>query len=183
MKALIETLKILIIILLVYCSYLAINTEIEKSQQNITYEIKDKYKEDKLCLIEMLYFEGRGTSKKELEAILDVALNRYRSDIYPDSICGVIKQKMQYSYLNTNRLHKLSVENIKSPIDRNAFHTIAHIVEKRFNGSDILPNIVLPYDSYWYHTKNLKRKPKWSFKLEKIHISEFKHMFYRKGNK
>lgn len=44
------------------------------------------------CLAEALYFEARGETVKGQFAVAEVILNRVDSDLYPDSVCGVINQ-------------------------------------------------------------------------------------------
>lgn len=155
----------------------------DKPEVQVEQSEIDPYAKGKLCLKEMLYWEARGTSEREMQAILDVTLNRYRSAKYPDRICKVIKQPYQFSYLNgvENRETLLlpDIKNIESFLDKKAFLIIERIVEKRFNNSTILPNVILPYNAYWYHTKNLKRKPEWAKNLNKIVIKDFKHVFYK----
>lgn len=184
MKALIEAIKIITIILLVYCSYLIINTEIEKSQQNITYEIKDKYKEDKLCLKNMLWNEARGVSYKEKQAVLEIAINRSKSPNYPNNICDVIKQPFQFSYLNNKDKSRIILpenQEIIGKLDQQAYLEIEEIVDSRFQSGTILPNKVLPENTLFYHTKNIKDKPKWSKskKIKQIVVDKkFVHRYY-----
>lgn len=44
------------------------------------------------CLAEALYFEARGETVKGQFAVAEVILNRVKSERFPSSICGVIKQ-------------------------------------------------------------------------------------------
>lgn len=50
------------------------------------------------CLSEMVYFESRGEPKLGMIATAHVALNRSKSNRFPNSVCKVISQKGQYSY-------------------------------------------------------------------------------------
>ncbi|GEM_PF-1661451 len=56
------------------------------------------------CLTEAIYFEARGESINGQIAVAEVIINRADSPIFPNSICGVIKQgaeklnKCQFSY-------------------------------------------------------------------------------------
>ena len=189
MKALIEAIKLVSIILLIYCSYFIINTEIEKSQQNITYEIKDKYKEDKLCLREMLWHEARGVSYKEKLAIAEVAINRSNSTKYPSTICEVIKQPKQFSFLNNKNKSKIILpekQEIIGKLDQQAYAEIEEIVDNYFSSGNIPSNKVLPENALFYHTKNIKNKPKWSRskKIKQIAVDkQFVHRYYIAVNK
>lgn len=44
------------------------------------------------CLAKNIYFEARGESKKGQAAVGLVTINRTRSNIFPDEICGVVHQ-------------------------------------------------------------------------------------------
>jgi spore germination cell wall hydrolase CwlJ-like protein len=62
--------------------------------------LSDKLKEDILCLTANLYFEARGEGVKGLKAVADVTLNRVKSKKYPSSVCKVVFQKSQFSWVN-----------------------------------------------------------------------------------
>ncbi|WP_327795074.1 cell wall hydrolase [Harenicola maris] len=44
------------------------------------------------CLAEALYFEARGESVKGQFAVAEVIMNRVKSSLYPNSVCGVVNQ-------------------------------------------------------------------------------------------
>ena len=44
------------------------------------------------CLATAIYFEARGESTKGQKAVAQVVMNRVRSTLYPDTICGVVYQ-------------------------------------------------------------------------------------------
>ncbi len=48
--------------------------------------------EDLKCLAEALYFEARGETVAGQFAVAEVIVNRSKSSIFPDTICGVISQ-------------------------------------------------------------------------------------------
>jgi spore germination cell wall hydrolase CwlJ-like protein len=51
------------------------------------------------CLTEAVYFEARGESHLGKLAVANVILNRTKvTEKFPDTVCGVIKQKGQFSY-------------------------------------------------------------------------------------
>lgn len=66
------------------------------------------YQKERDCMIEALYFEGRGESERGIALIGQVILNRVESKSFPDTICGVVKQKRgevyQFSYLSQKNL-------------------------------------------------------------------------------
>lgn len=45
------------------------------------------------CLALNVYFEARGESEAGQLAVAEVTMNRLASDLYPDSLCGVVYQK------------------------------------------------------------------------------------------
>jgi spore germination cell wall hydrolase CwlJ-like protein len=50
------------------------------------------------CLAEALYFEARGESVAGQVAVAEVILNRRDSGAYPGTVCGVVRQRCQFSY-------------------------------------------------------------------------------------
>ncbi|MEA3016530.1 MAG: hypothetical protein QOI38_1252 [Sphingomonadales bacterium] len=56
--------------------------------------------EEQDCLASAVYFEARGEPLKGQLAVADVVLNRVVSERYPDTICEVVEQPMQFSFVN-----------------------------------------------------------------------------------
>lgn len=54
--------------------------------------------EDFDCLAKTIYFEAGNQSYEGKLAVGEVVLNRVRSDIFPNTICAVVKQKHQFSW-------------------------------------------------------------------------------------
>lgn len=52
------------------------------------------------CLASAVYFEARGESIEGQLAVADVVLNRVKSEKYPDTICEVVEQPWQFSFVN-----------------------------------------------------------------------------------
>ena len=52
------------------------------------------------CLASAVYFEARGEPLKGQLAVADVVLNRVRSPKYPDTVCEVVEQPRQFSFVN-----------------------------------------------------------------------------------
>ncbi|SDE12365.1 Cell Wall Hydrolase [Paracoccus isoporae] len=50
------------------------------------------------CLTEALYFEARGEGRSGQRAVAEVILNRVDSGAFPNSVCGVVYQRGQFSY-------------------------------------------------------------------------------------
>lgn len=56
-------------------------------------ETEDEYQaRQRRCLATAIYFEARGESTRGQLAVAQVVMNRVRSSLYPDTICGVVFQ-------------------------------------------------------------------------------------------
>jgi len=51
------------------------------------------------CLARTVYFEARGDGLEGQLAVARTVINRTRSDLFPDSICGVVRQRSQFSFV------------------------------------------------------------------------------------
>jgi N-acetylmuramoyl-L-alanine amidase len=56
------------------------------------------------CLAGAVYFESKGEPLKGQLAVAEVILNRTDSGRFPKSICGVVKQKSQFSFVRGGRI-------------------------------------------------------------------------------
>ena len=56
------------------------------------------------CLAGTVYFESKGESLAGQLAVARVVINRARSGEFPDSICGVVHQPSQFSFLRGGRI-------------------------------------------------------------------------------
>jgi spore germination cell wall hydrolase CwlJ-like protein len=52
------------------------------------------------CLASAVYFEARGEGLKGQLAVADVVLNRVASSKYPGTVCEVVEQPWQFSFVN-----------------------------------------------------------------------------------
>jgi hypothetical protein len=59
--------------------------------------------EERLCLAKAVYFEARGETLEGQLAVAEVVLNRARSGRYPPTICGVVTQHAQFSFIRAGR--------------------------------------------------------------------------------
>jgi len=55
---------------------------------------------EEMCLAKAVYFEARGESLEGQLAVAQVVLNRAASGIYPPTICGVVTQPAQFSFVH-----------------------------------------------------------------------------------
>jgi spore germination cell wall hydrolase CwlJ-like protein len=56
------------------------------------------------CLAGAVYFESKGEPLKGQLAVAEVIINRAGSGKFPTSICGVVKQKSQFSFVRGGRI-------------------------------------------------------------------------------
>jgi spore germination cell wall hydrolase CwlJ-like protein len=117
------------------------------------------------CLASAVYFEARGESLEGQLAVAEVVLNRTQSGRYPATVCGVVTQPWQFSFVNATR--RIPAANRNSEAWRRAV-AIARIAEE--GASRLLPRNVL-----WYHADYVS--PVWGRRLArntKIGL----HIFY-----
>ena len=69
------------------------------------------------CLALNIYFEARGETVRGQFAVADVTLNRVEADKFPDTICGVVYQRRQFSW--THQIHNPRNPRIR---EREAWH-------------------------------------------------------------
>lgn len=130
----------------------------KKQDNTITPEVQ--------CLAKNIYHEARGEGIEGMVGVASVTLNRVESFHFPDSICEVVYQPFQFSWVNEQM--KLNLEN--------------HIERKAWEVSKDVALMVLikgvPDDMlgvYNYHATHIK--PKWSHKKIK-HKTISNHVFY-----
>ena len=62
------------------------------------------------CLTQSIYFEARGEGYEGGVAVGNVIMNRVKSPKFPDTVCGVMKQKTgkmcQFSFMCNGQIHK-----------------------------------------------------------------------------
>ena len=117
------------------------------------------------CLASAVYFEARGEPIEGQLAVAEVVLNRAASSRYPSTICEVVTQPWQFSFVNRTR--SIPQANRSSQSWRRAV-AVARIAEA--GASRLLPRDVL-----WYHADYVA--PGWGRRLArntKIGL----HIFY-----
>lgn len=116
------------------------------------------------CLANAVYFEARGEPIEGQLAVAEVVLNRTASGRYPATICDVVTQPAQFSFVRNG---------IIPSADRNcdAWRRAVAIARIAENGATRL----LPRDVLWYHADYVS--PSWGRRLArntKIGL----HIFY-----
>jgi spore germination cell wall hydrolase CwlJ-like protein len=117
------------------------------------------------CLASAVYFEARGEPIQGQLAVADVVLNRVASTRYPNTICEVVEQPMQFSFVNaTGRIPEAN-RSSEAWLTAVAIARIAQAGTVRAVDSDVL----------WYHADYVH--PSWGRRLarqDKIGL----HIFY-----
>jgi Cell wall hydrolyses involved in spore germination len=116
------------------------------------------------CLARAVYFEAKGEPLEGQLAVAEVILNRTESGRYPSSICGVVKQKSQFSFVRNGRIPSV-------PTGSKAWRTavaIAHVAQNDLAES-------AGSDAMFFHANYVR--PGWRG-LTRI-ASLGNHIFYR----
>jgi len=51
------------------------------------------------CMTQALYYEARGEGERGQEAVAEVILHRTKSGAHPNTVCGVVREPHQFSFL------------------------------------------------------------------------------------
>jgi spore germination cell wall hydrolase CwlJ-like protein len=63
------------------------------------------------CLAGAIYFESKGEPLSGQLAVAEVIINRTRSGKYPKSLCGVVKQPSQFSFVRGGRMPAIAKDS------------------------------------------------------------------------
>lgn len=121
--------------------------------------------EEATCLATAVYFESKGEPLEGQLAVAQVVMNRAVSGRFPTTLCGVVKQRAQFSFVRGGAFPSFDAG---CQAWRKA-QAIARIAQKH-----LVP--ALPHDVLWYHADYVA--PRWREALvvvEKIGA----HIFYR----
>lgn len=64
------------------------------------------------CLQKNIYFEAGNQSREGKEAVALVTLNRMRANHYPNTVCGVVYQRKQFSWTFLKKNHNPPLNNV-----------------------------------------------------------------------
>jgi cell wall hydrolase len=120
---------------------------------------------DELCLAKAVYFEARGETLDGQLAVAQVVLNRASSGVYPPTVCGVVTQPAQFSFVRGGRM---------PPPD-----TASACWHKALAVADIamkhLASTVVPSNVLWYHADYVA--PAWG--RQHVRVAQIgTHIFY-----
>lgn len=69
----------------------------------VSASITSQQKRDIHCLAQNIHHEARGESTRGQKAVASVTMNRVRSGKYPKTVCGVVRQPRQFSWVGRQR--------------------------------------------------------------------------------
>ena len=113
------------------------------------------------CLTEALYFEARGEGRSGQRAVAEVILNRVDSRTFPNSVCGVVHQRGQFTYNKNARIR-----------EKGTFARVQKVAMAALSGQ---PR-TLTNGATYFHTGRVK--PSWSRRFERT-TRIGAHIFYR----
>jgi hypothetical protein len=119
---------------------------------------------EELCLAKAVYFEARGETLEGQLAVAEVVLNRAASGRYPTTLCRVVTQPRQFSFVRRGRFPR---------VDSNceAWRTARAIAHAARNdlARTLAPNVL------WYHASYVS--PAWGRRLTRV-VTIGTHIFY-----
>ena len=135
--------------------------------------IRQEQEQERKCITNTLWYEARGESLYGVLAVASVIYSRKSDSKYPNTYCGVINQKGQFSY---TLLNKPDIEQFKytfKPIDAIVYKNIEYIANEMVNG-EFKP--VLDQSVQFYATKKIKNY--WT-KTKQVVAKIGNHTFYK----
>lgn len=123
------------------------------------------------CLATAVYFEARGEPTRGQLAVAQVVMNRVRSTLYPDTICGVVYQGQ---WRRTGCQFSFTCDGIADvPKDKNKWLLANELAARVTQGESWLGDI--GYATH-YHANYVK--PRWRREMRRIK-QVGRHIFYR----
>jgi hypothetical protein len=129
-----------------------------------SYTSKNATDKEHECLAEAVYFEAKGESLQGQLAVAEVILNRVNSGRFPASICGVVKQKSQFSFVRSGHIPTIP----KSSAAWSTAVAIAYIASQNLDEAGV-------GGAMFFHARYVS--PKWR-RLTRV-ASIGNHIFYR----
>ena len=121
--------------------------------------------EQQNCLATAVYFESMGEALEGQLAVARVVINRTASGRYPTTMCAVVKQKAQFSFVRAGRFPRID----PACVAWRKAQAIARIAVANASAS-------LPADVLWYHADYVA--PSWGRRLTRVEKIGA-HIFYR----
>lgn len=123
------------------------------------------------CLQKNIYFEAGNQSLSGKEAVALVTLNRMRASNYPDTVCGVVYQRKQFSWTFLKKNHNPPLDNI---LERRQWEASGEIALAALRGEAFATDIG---NSTHYHATYVN--PRWASSTRMTRIAKVEtHIFY-----
>lgn len=122
------------------------------------------------CMVEVIHFEAQGESRSGKKGVANVVLNRMESKRFPDTICEVVHQPMQFSYRNKTKYPPV---RLKNRTDVKSFMGTLDIAIKAVQNN--LNDNTYGADHYFAHSKV---NPKW-YNSDNVTIVIGNHTFIK----
>jgi len=119
--------------------------------------------EDLKCLIKTLWFESRGEGDKGMKLVAEVIINRTKHKAFPNTICGVIKERSAF-HVTSKKLHRKIPTWWYRHIKKIALRSIQ-------DGTKTLPDNIL-----WYKVCSADSS---FFNTRKLHLRYKNHCFFK----
>ena len=116
------------------------------------------------CLAGAVYFEARSEPLEGQLAVAEVVLNRAASGKYPRTLCGVVTQRAQFSFIQRGKFPRID----KSSAAWRKAVAIARIANEKLAGK-VAPDVL------WYHATYVS--PGWGKRLNRV-ARIGAHIFY-----
>lgn len=123
------------------------------------------------CLAEAVYFEARSESDEGRAAVAQVVLNRVKSGLYPDSVCGVVYQN-SHRHLACQFTFTCEGKSLRVT-EPGPWRDAVRIAREVYDGTTYLPDVG---GSTHYHANYVR--PYWAKRLKKMDTIG-QHVFYQ----
>lgn len=131
--------------------------------------VSKNFSEQLNCLAHNIYYEARGESYDGKLAVAQVVLNRIKSNLFPNTVCGVVYQKnknvCQFSWVCQPHM---------SPKNDSAWQESVFVARKALTTPVVYAKIEQT-DALFYHAKSVT--PNWNNLVKVDTVGN--HIFYR----
>jgi spore germination cell wall hydrolase CwlJ-like protein len=128
------------------------------------------------CLADNIYFEAGYEPEKGQKAVAFVTLNRVKSGVFPETICGVVKQKTtsvcQFSWYCEERPKRLSYSGDLTPRQELVYNDIRNLAIHVYANYDKIQDPTK--GALFYHADYVN--PRWKNMIHTATIG--RHIFY-----
>ena len=148
------------------------------AQSLIALEVAPEFDREVQCLAENIYFESGYEPKEGQVAVAFVTLNRLKSGIFAEDICGVVKQKInnvcQFSWYCEDRQYNISTNKSLTSSNNSLYNSIRELATNVYANSERMTD---PSNgALYYHADYVK--PGWKNMQTTAVIG--RHIFYNK---